>query len=66
MSDSQLYAQIASLPQNLKQEVADFVAFLKTKTSSLKKAGQRKAGLAKGLIKMKANFDEPVDALKDY
>ncbi|MCZ4244468.1 DUF2281 domain-containing protein [Pedobacter punctiformis] len=32
MTDLQLYSEISSLPSNLKQEVSDFVAFLKQKS----------------------------------
>lgn len=32
MTDLQLYSEISSLPSDLKQEVSDFVAFLKQKS----------------------------------
>lgn len=37
MDNLSLYTQINSLPSNLKQEVSDFVEFLKTKTDKQKK-----------------------------
>lgn len=61
MSDLQLYTQIASLPADLKQEVADFVAFLKQKTKSKSKSKARKPGVAKGLIEMSPDFDSPIE-----
>lgn len=36
MTDLQLYSEIASLPSDLKQEVSDFVAFLKQKSKKAK------------------------------
>jgi hypothetical protein len=65
--DMNLYIKLSSLPDNLKKEVEDFVDFLKAK-ATLKKKGKpsRKAGLAKGLIHMKKNFDEPLVDFKEY
>ncbi len=62
MSSQQLYAEIMSLPKELQKEVALFVAFLKEKkqkVSQSKKKTTRTPGLAKGLIKMSDDFDEP-------
>ena len=36
MSDAILYAHISALPENMKAEVADFVAFLEQKHKSLR------------------------------
>ena len=66
MSDLQLYTEIASLPDNLKQEVSDFVEFLKSKSKSQQKISERQFGYAKGFFKMSADFDEPLDDFKDY
>ncbi len=68
MSAQQLYAQILSLPKEMQKEVALFVAFLKEKTrkDNMQKPLKRKAGLAKGLIKMSDDFDEPLDDFKEY
>jgi len=67
MTDIQLYTKISNLPLNLKSEVLDFIDFLnfksKNKPAKLKK---RTPGLAKGLISMKENFDEPIEGFKDY
>ena len=66
MTDIQLYTQLSSLPTDLKKEVSDFVEFLKQKTKSKIKLKERQPGAAKGLIKMSADFDEPLEDFKDY
>jgi len=67
MADSHLYNKISELPDHLKLEVSDFIDFLKYKSSkkSYKDKG-RIPGKAKGLIKMKNNFDYPIDGFKEY
>jgi len=54
------------LPGSLKKEVEDFIDFLKLKAKKAEPIKTRKAGLAKGLIKMKDNFDEPIEGFKAY
>lgn len=67
MIDIDIYIKLATLPDDMKKEVDDFVDFLKTKTQVKEKAKtQRKAGLAKGLIQMREDFDEPLDDFKEY
>jgi hypothetical protein len=66
MTDVQLYAQITSLPAELKKEVSDFVEFLKQKTKSKTILKKRQLGAARGLIKMSSDFDEPLEDFKDY
>jgi hypothetical protein len=69
MDASFLTAQISLLPDNLKEEVADFVGFLqqKLKTGNQpKKIKERKFGYAKGSFEMAPDFDEPLDEFKDY
>jgi hypothetical protein len=70
MTDSQLYAQIASLPADLKKEVSDFVAFLKQRASlSPERKGPEstpKFGSLKGKIYISPDFNEPLDDFKDY
>ncbi|MFD0998473.1 DUF2281 domain-containing protein [Ohtaekwangia kribbensis] len=52
MENLKLYNQIESLPQELKQEVKDFVQFLLEKSKKREKNPQNEptAGLAKGSI----------------
>ena len=66
MTDFQLYAEFSSLPADLKKEVQDFVAFLKTKAKKESPLKQRQFGAAKGFFKMHADFDEPLDDFKEY
>ena len=65
MTDAQLYKELSSLPENLKQEVADFISFLKNKTQS-KEIKMRPLGLAKGKIFIKDNFDDPIPGFEEY
>lgn len=67
MTDIDIYIKLTTLPDDLKKEVDDFVDFLKSKTNIKESTKiQRKAGLAKGLIQMKDDFDEPLDDFKDF
>jgi len=66
MDDLELYAKLAELPQEFKKEANDFVDFLKTKMTDKQTNKKRKAGLAKGLIEMSEDFDEPLEDFKDY
>lgn len=67
MSDIDIYIKLATLSDDMKKEVDEYVDFLKSKTVTRKKAtGPRKAGLAKGLIRMKEGFDDPLDDFKEY
>ena len=67
MTDIDIYTKLATLPDDLKDEVGNYIDFLKFKAQEkgeVKTA--RKAGLAKGLIRMKEDFDEPLDDFKEY
>lgn len=67
MTDIQLYTKLSGLPSNLKSEVADFIDFLKFKSKKNdKKNIKRISGKAKGLIKMKDNFDDPIEGFNEY
>lgn len=66
MNDIELYAKLVELPDELKKEANDFVEFLKTKVSGKYIPKKRKAGLAKGLIEMSEDFDEPLEDFKEY
>ena len=66
MSDVQLYNKIASLPEDLKKQVADFVEYLETKSRTKAEKKQRKFGYAKGFFKMSEDFNKPLDDFKDY
>ncbi|GAA4369153.1 hypothetical protein GCM10023185_42530 [Hymenobacter saemangeumensis] len=69
MNPSTVYSKLAMLPENLQQQAADFIEFL------LQKAEQEKSvqpqpkpvfGSAKGMFKMRADFDEPLDDFAEY
>ncbi len=67
MDNLNLYTQINSLPTNLKEEVKDFVEFLKTKSSKHKKSiTTRKFGILKGKIELSSDFDSPLADFKEY
>jgi len=59
MTDAQLYQELSALPDSLKQEVADFITFLKQKVQP-KEPKERPLGLAKDKIFIKDNFDDPI------
>lgn len=61
-----LYKKLASLPENLKKEVADFIDFLKTKNIKSSERNKPIFGSAKGMFVMKPDFDEPLEDFKDY
>jgi Protein of unknown function (DUF2281) len=60
-----LYTKLSNLPDSMKLEVANFIDFLLNKN---KKPSKHKAkfGSAKGMFKMKKNFDDPIDDFNDY
>jgi len=67
MTDIWLYTKLAGLPLNLKSEVSDFIDFLIQKRG--KESGKMKKrvpGKAKGLIKMRSNFDDAIEGFKEY
>ena len=66
MTDLQIYTQISSLPADLKKEVSDFVEFLKQKAKPKTHLKKRQLGVAKGLIAMSPDFDEPLDDFEEY
>jgi hypothetical protein len=66
MGSLSIHTKIDSLPENLKQQVADFIDFLVAKSHKPEKKIVRRAGSAKGLIKMSPDFDEPLDEFKEY
>ena len=66
MSDAVLYSHIGLLPDNLKEQVADFVAFLEQTHKPAKKIKERQFGIGKGSFEMAADFDEPLEEFKDY
>ena len=67
MNDIDIYIKVAMLPDDLKNEVGNYVDYLKSKVQGNEQVRtSRKAGLAKGLIAIKEDFDEPLDDFKEY
>lgn len=66
MTNSSLKIDIDSLPASLRQEVADFVAFLKMKHKRKATPKSREFGYAKGKIQLAQDFDEPLDIFEEY
>ena len=66
MTDIELYYQISLLPDKLKQEVENFIEFLKHKEKLQKPITKRQFGCAKGQIKMLEGFDEPLEGFNEY
>ena len=61
-----LFSKLASLPENLKIEVSDFIDFLKSKTSKKEPGKKPKFGSARGLFVIKPGFDDPIDDFNEY
>ena len=66
MTNTALKLEINSLPKALRDEVADFVAFLKKKSKPKSKLKSREFGFAKGKVKISSDFDKPLDEFKNY
>ncbi len=66
MTNTSLRMEINTLPKALRDEVSDFVAFLKKKSKPKTKLKAREYGFAKGKIRLSADFDEPLDEFKNY
>jgi len=66
MDDAILLDKLAKLPEKLKDEVADFVDFLITKNKGTNVEKKPVFGSAKGMFKMEADFDEPLEDLNEY
>jgi hypothetical protein len=66
MDNLLLYDKLASLPENLKKEVSDFIDFLVVKNKQKSKKNTPIFGSGKGMFVMKPDFDEPLEDFKDY
>ncbi len=66
MNTLELIQKIDSLPENKKEEVLDFVDFMLTRIElkSLKRKPVFGSGI--GMLKLKDNFDDPIDDFKEY
>lgn len=66
MAYKDLNAAINSLPQELKNQVAEFVAQLSKKQAKKVPKKKRKLGTLKGKIKMAKDFDAPLEDFAEY
>jgi len=66
MTKTSLNIEINSLPKSLQDEVADFVAFLKTKSNNKFSVKHREFGYAKGKIQLSKDFDKPIEMFNNY
>lgn len=66
MDNTLLYNKLASLPENLKAEVEDFIDFLKSKAKNNKQNSIPQFGSGKGMFLMKPDFDHPLNDFKEY
>ena len=65
MTDAQLYKELSTLPDTLKQEVAKFIANLKQK-ATIEKKKTRPLGLMRGKIVIHKNFDDLIPGFEEY
>ncbi len=61
-----LYSKLATLPDDLKAEVSDFVDFLATRRKKTSEKKKPTFGSGKGMFVMKPGFDEPLDDFTEY
>ncbi len=69
MDNVLLYTKLATLPENMKLEVSDFIDFLLSKAKKNNTTAilpNAKFGSAKGMFKINDGFDEPLEDFKDY
>ena len=75
MSTLALYTKIERLPEDLKKQVLDYIEFLLSRErkaqpiqtpESPKDNVKPGFGGAKGMFVMSADFDEPIEDLKEY
>ena len=66
MDNTLLYSKLASLPENIKSEVSDFIDFLLSKKQPASKNQKPRFGSSKGMFIVNAGFDKPLDDFKEY
>lgn len=64
MSDHEILVKYQSLSEEMKKKVIHFMDSLVVKPQLPNK--KRKAGLAKGKIKIKSGFDDPIEDFAEY
>lgn len=68
MASQDQYIQIASLPEDVRQKVVEFIELLMQGRKKEQKPHleKRPLGLLEGKIRMAYDFDEPLDDFKEY
>lgn len=69
MATAHNYPQLSSLPEDVRQQVLDFIEFLMRRRQGNEPQPKRKTpvpGLAKGMVTVPADFDAPLDDIKEY
>lgn len=66
MIDLDLYRKFYILNPDFKNAVKEYIDFLLSKQNDQGRILKPQFGSAKGRFKMAADFDEPLDDLKDY
>ena len=61
-----LFKKLATLPENLKREVVDFIDSLVARNKQSGSSKKPKFGSGKGMFKMKPGFNDPLEDFKDY
>jgi hypothetical protein len=64
--ETTINSDFLSLSESDKKKVLDLIEKLKSEKNIKKKKKDRIPGLLKGKIHMKDNFDDPIEAFKDY
>jgi len=66
MTNTTLYTKISSLPLPIQNEIVDYMEFLIQKHKNKNAKIHPKAGCMKGIFKMSADFNEPLEDFKEY
>lgn len=66
MDNTRLSKKLATLPENLKAEVADFIDFLLEKSKKVDRPKKPEFGSGKGMFIIKPGFDDPLEDFKEY
>jgi hypothetical protein len=66
MTNTSLYTRISILPKSVQDEISDYVEFLIQKQKSTKTKIHPKAGCMKGIFKISAGFNDPLEDFKEY
>jgi len=69
MATAHNYTQLSSLPEDVRQQVLDFIEFLMQRKEDGDPQKKRKTpvpGLAKGMVTVPDDFDAPLDDFKEY